>query len=67
MSIKFSIPNQDQAVNSPAFSGPTTPLLEELTRRPYTRHRSRLVDRWIAYADAEGFIAAAATRQGVAL
>jgi hypothetical protein len=38
------------------YSGPATdPAIEALTRRAYTRRRSRLVDRWIQYADAEGF------------
>lgn len=38
------------------YSGPATdPQIEALTRRAYTRRRSRLVDRWIQYADAEGF------------
>ena len=33
----------------------TAPAIEALTRRAYSRRRSRLVDRWVAYADAEGF------------
>lgn len=37
------------------YHGPPDPLLEKLTERGYSRHRSRLVDRWVAYGDAEGF------------
>ena len=38
------------------YSGPASDrTLERLTLRRYTRHRSVLVDRWVHYADSEGF------------
>ena len=38
------------------YSGPASDRnLERLTLRRYTRHRSQLVDRWLVYADSEGF------------
>jgi hypothetical protein len=40
---------------SGSYSGPPNPQLEALTHRAYTTHRSRLLDRWVEYADAEGF------------
>jgi len=46
-------------VNSQAHSnGTPTTQLEAITQRNYSRHRSQLVDRWLVYADAEGFTAA---------
>ncbi len=42
-----------------SYSGPPSPLAEALTHRDYSRWRSRLVDQWLVYAEAEGFVAAA--------
>ena len=40
----------------PQYSGPASDRnLDRLTLRRYTRHRSVLVDRWLHYADSEGF------------
>jgi|GEM_PF-2213469 len=39
----------------PQYCGGVTPLLEQLTDREWTPQRSRLVDQWLVYADAEGF------------
>ena len=48
----------------PQYSGPASDrTLERLTLRRYTRHRSLLVDRWVHYADSEGF--ATGGRQGL--
>ena len=43
-----------QPLPSP-YTGPPDPLLERLTERGYSRHRSRLVDRWVALGIAVGF------------
>lgn len=38
-----------------AYSGSPDPGLERLVDRRYSLRRSRLVDCWLQYADAEGF------------
>lgn len=38
------------------YTGPVDPKLELLVERAYSRHRSRLVDYWIQYADLEGLL-----------
>jgi hypothetical protein len=45
-----------ESVTPSPYTGPATdPQVEGLTHRGYNRRRSRIVDRWLAYADAEGF------------
>jgi hypothetical protein len=43
------------ATPSPYTSAASNPQVEALTHRRYSRRRSRMVDRWLAYADCEGF------------
>lgn len=35
------------------YTGPPHPATDALTKRRYTRARSRIVDRWLLYADLE--------------
>jgi hypothetical protein len=35
------------------YTGPVHPSTDELTNRRYNRARSRIVDRWLLYADLE--------------
>ena len=56
--LNYSIPQAPttgQARTLPSYHGPPDPQLEKLADRSYTRGRSRLVDRWVEYADQEGF------------
>jgi hypothetical protein len=46
---------KESATPCPYTGAATDPQVEGLTHRGYTRRRSRLVDRWLQYADCEGF------------
>jgi hypothetical protein len=42
---------------APHYTGPASdPAIERLTLRAYSRRRSRIVDHWLLYADAEGLL-----------
>ena len=51
-----TIPHRETVDCPCPYTGPATdPQVEALTHRGYNRRRSRIVDRWLVYADAEGF------------
>ena len=57
----FTLSQPTGALSGP-YSGPPDPLLERLVDRRYSTHRSRLLDRWLVYADLEGFTAGEVAR-----